>query len=922
MATERRPLFRGRSSERDVLDRLLEQVREGQSRALVIHGEAGVGKTALVRYAARQASGFRVAEIAGVESEMELAYAGLHQLCTPMLAHLEALPEPQERAVLVAFGLSSGDAPDRFLVALATLGLLAQVAEERPLLCVVEDAQWLDDASGQVLGFVARRLLAESVAMVFAVREPSDQRELGGLPDLPLRGLPEADARALLATVVPGRLDELVRDRIIAETQGNPLALLELPRGMTVAELTGGFALPDTGDLPGHIEKHYRRRLAALPEPTRRLMLVAAADPVGDATLVWRAAQALGIEHDAAAPAAAAQLLEIAARVRFSHPLVRSAVYRSSSAADRQMTHNALAAATDAETDPDRRAWHRAQATSGPDEQVAAELERSAGRAQARGGLAAAAAFLDRSANLTLDPARRGERMLAAAQSNVQAGAFDAALGLLAAAESGPLDDFGHARVDLLRARLALASRRGNEATPLLLAAARRLEQLDLDLARGTYVDAFSAALFGGRLNDRVDVADVARAVRAAPRRPGDEPTAADLLLDAFTALCEDYVTAVPICRAALQHVCGDATPPTENSRWLWHATVIALELWDDETSSSASHDHLEIARRTGALSELWVALSSRTPVLVLCGDLSAAASLVAEAQSVAEATGISGAPYGGLILAAWRGQARQATELIEVTMREAGSRGEGIGIAIGEYAHAVLCNGFGEYEEAFAAACRATDDRELVVPNWAMAELIESATRTGRSDLAADVLQRLVEKAQASGTDWALGIALRSRALLIEGDPAESCFHDAIEHLSRTRVRGELARAHLLYGEWLRRAGRRVDARQQLRMAHDMFVTMGMDAFAERARRELAATGETVRKRSDETRSDLTAQEEQIARLARDGLSNPEIGARLYISARTVEWHLRKVFSKLGISSRKGLHDALPPAHRAAAPA
>ena len=922
MATQRQPLFRGRTGERAVLDRLLEQAREGRSGALVIHGEAGVGKTALVRYAARQASGFRVAEISGVESELELAYAGLHQLCTPMLAHLDALPEPQQRAVVVAFGLSSGDAPDRFLVALATLSLLAHVAEERPLLCVVEDAQWLDHASGQVLGFVARRLLAESVAMVFAVREPSDQIELGGLPDLSLRGLPEADARALLATVVPGRLDELVRDRIIAETHGNPLALLELPRGMSVAELTGGFALPDSGALPGHIEEHYGRRVAGLPEATRRLMLLAAADPVGDATLVWRAAQALGIESEAAAPAAKEQLLEIAERVRFPHPLVRSAAYRSSSAADRQAIHYTLAAATDAESDPDRRAWHRAQATSGPDEEVAAELERSAGRAQACGGLAAAAAFLDRSANLTVNPARRGERMLAAAQSNVQAGAFDATLGLLAAAESGPLDDFGHARVDLLRAQLALAARRGNEATPLLLAAARRLEHLDLDLARGTYVDAFTAALFGGRLNDRVDVADVARAARAAPRRSADEPTAADLLLDAFSALCGDYDAAVPICRDTLQQICGDTTSPAENLRWLWHATVIALELWDDETSSYASNDHLEIARKTGALSELWVALSSRTPVLVFCGDLSGAASLVAEAQSVAEATGISGAPYGGLILAAWRGRVREATELIEVTIREAGARGEGIGIAICEYAHAVLCNGFGEYEDAFAAARRAIDDRELVVPNWAMTELIESATRTGRFDVAADALHRLVGKAQASGTDWALGLALRSRALLSEGHLAEGCFHDAIEHLSRTRVRGELARTHLLYGEWLRRQGRRVHAREQLRTAHQMFATIGMDAFAERARRELAATGETVRKRTDEARGELTAQEEQIARLAHDGLSNPEIGARLYISARTVEWHLRKVFSKLGISSRKGLHDALPTARWAAAPA
>jgi DNA-binding CsgD family transcriptional regulator len=914
--------FRGRSSERDVLDRLLGRVRDGQSAALVIHGEAGVGKTALVRYAARQAAGFRVAEIAGIESEMELAYAGLHQLCAPMLAQLDAVPEPQQRALRVAFGLSSGDAPDRFLVGLGTLSLLAQVAEERPLLCLVEDAQWLDGASGQVLGFVARRLLAEAVAMVFAVREPGDEPEYAGLSDLPLGGLAEEDARALLATVVPGRLDESVRDRIIAETRGNPLALLELPRGMSVAELTGGFVLPDAADLPAHIEHHYRRRIRSLPEQTQRLMLVAAADPLGDATLVWRAAHTLGIEREAAAPAATEQLLEIAARVRFWHPLVRSAVYRSSTAVDRRQAHDALAAATDPEADPDRRAWHRAQATSGPDEEVAAELERSAGRAQARGGLAAAAAFLERSANLTVDPARRAERTLVAAQFSVQAGAFDAALGLLAAAESGPLNEFGHARVDLLRAQLALTSRRGNEATPLLLAAARRLEPLDIELARETYVDAFTAALFGARLNDRVDVPDVARAARAAPRQSEDESMAADLLLDAFTALSEDYDTAVPICRAALQKICGDKTSPKENLRWLWHATVIALELWDDEDSTFASHHHLQIARYTGALSELWIALSSRTPVLVFCGELAAAASLVAEAQTVQEATGITGAPYGALIVAAWRGQADETRELIDVTTREAGARGEGIGIAICEYAHAVLCNGSGQYEEALAAARSATDDRELVVSNWAMTELIESATRTGRSDLAADALNRLAAKARASGTDWAHGIALRSRALLSAGDIAEGYFRNAIEHLRKTRVRGELARAHLLYGEWLRREGRRIHAREQLRTAHDMSATIGMAAFADRARRELLATGETVRKRTDETRSQLTAQEEHIARLASDGLSNPEIGARLFISARTVEWHLRKVFTKLGINSRKGLHDALPTPHWAAAPA
>ena len=909
----RPPSFLGRTSERQVLDRLLADARGGQSGVLVLRGAAGIGKTALLRYAARQAAGFRVAEVVGVQAEMELPFAGIHQVCAPMLARLEPLPRPQRDALSVALGLASGEVPDRFLVSLAVLSLLSAEAEERPLLCLVEDAQWLDAASSQVLGFVARRVLAESVAILVAVREPTAARDFAGLPELKLVGLDEEDARALLSGVVHGRLDGRVRSRIVAETRGNPLALLELPRYMSAAELAGGYELPVTGDLAGRLEEHYLQRVGELPEATQRLLLLAAADPLGDATLVWRAGRRLEIETSAVRPAEAAELLEIGAHVRFRHPLVRSAVYGAASPDGRRRVHEALAEASDPESDVDRRAWHRSLAASGPDEEVAAELERSAGRAQARGGVAAAAAFLQRAAMLSPDPGRRCERSLAAAQASLEAGAFKDVRALLATAEAGVLDELQRARIELMRAQLAFASSRGNEATPLLLSAARRLEPLDLSLARETYVDAFSSALFGARLNDSVGVSEVAQAARAAPRRPDGDAATADLLLDALVTLAEDYETAVPPCRQAVKRLAGDEVSHKERLRWLWQGCVIALEIWDDESAYLLSNHSVDIARETGTLAELALALSARTPVLVFSGELSAAASAVAESSSVQDASGIVSAPYGALILGAWQGRSSETRQLIGMTLGEVGARGEGIGVAICEYARAVLCNGCGDWEEALLAACSASEHREVVAENWGLSELIEPATRTGRTDLARDALDRLRSKASASRTEWALGVTARAEALLSEGDRADSWFREAIERLGRTRVRAELARAHLLYGEWLRRENRRIDARAQLRVANDQFTSMRMEAFAERAHNELQATGEKVRKRSQETRDDLTPQERQIAHLARDGLSNPEIGARLFLSPRTVEWHLHHVFTKLGITSRRQLASALP---------
>jgi DNA-binding NarL/FixJ family response regulator len=908
----RRPAeLRGRRRECEVLDRLLAAVRAGESRPLVVRGEPGVGKTALLDYLLEHASGCRVARAVGVQSEMELAFAGIHQLLTPMLNRLERLPGPQLEALRTAFGLGPGAAPDRFLVGLAVLSLLADVAEEYPLVCLVDDAQWLDRASAQVLAFVARRLVAESVGLVFAARVPSG--ELAGLPELVVEGLGEADARALLEAALTGPLDAPVRDRIVAEAHGNPLALLELPRGVTPAELAGGFALPDAMPLSESIEESFRRRLETLPADTRVLLPVAAADPVGDPVLVWRAAERLGIPAQAVTPAAEAGLLEVGARVRFRHPLVRSAAYRSASLSERQEVHRALAEVTDPKLDPDRRAWHRAQAASGPDEEVAAELERSAGRAQARGGLAAAAAFLQRSVALTQDPARRADRALAAAQASLYAGAFDAALGLLAAAEAGALDEFQRARVDLLRGQVASASA-GTEAPAQLLKAAQRLERLDVELARETFLDAWGAALFAGHLVSAGTLLDVSRAARSAPR-PAHPYHPSDLLLDGLALLIsEGRAAAVPTLRRAVSAFRGEGMSVKKGLQWGVLASSAAVELWDFESWDAVITRQMELARDAGALAPLSIALNGEGIVVAWCGDFTAAARVIVEADAVTEATGTRIAPYGAMLLAALRGRNAEAWALIEAAIKDAAAGGEGLAVQFAHWATAVLYNGLGRYEDALAAAQQASEvTPQLFISVWALPELMEAAVRSGNAELAPDALERLVASANASTTDWGLGIAARSRALLSEGEVAEHLYREAVERLRRTRLRPELARAHLLYGEWLRREGRRLAAREQLRTAHDMLTTIGMEGFAERARGELIATGEKVRKRTFETRYQLTPQEEQVARLAREGLSNPEIGARLYISPRTVEWHLRKVFAKLGLTSRQGLESALP---------
>jgi DNA-binding CsgD family transcriptional regulator/tetratricopeptide (TPR) repeat protein len=913
-------VLHGRRSECETLEQLVANVRGGLSQVLVLRGDAGIGKSALLQYLSRRASGCRVVRAAGVESEMKLAFAGLQQLCAPFLDRLDRLPAPQRDALGTAFGLREGNAPDRFLTGLAVLSLLRDVAEEQPLICLIDDGQWLDEASASTLAFVARRLLAESVALVFATRADGDDHPLRQLPGLRVPALRDADARALLRAALRGPLDAAVLDVIVAEARGNPLALLALPRGRTPAQLMFGFARPNTMPLVNPVEQRFLEQLELLPPETGLLLLTAAVEPAGDMTVIRRALERLRIGPEAAAPAEAAGLLEFGARVRFRHPLMRSAVWRAADPRDLRKVHGALAEVTG--LDPDRRAWHRAQACSGPAEDIAADLERSVDRAQARGGFAAVGTFLERAAELTPDPMRRVARVLAAAQAKLQAGEFGPAADLLATIEPDSLDDLGRAGLDLLGAKIAFASGLGNQASPQLLATARRLEPLDLELARETYLDAFTATMLLGRLAGGTGLREVAEAV---PRSPGKPPRKGDLLLDGLVSRYTDgYRTAMPVAKRALRAFCSEDISLAEGLRLLGPAATIAADVWDDESWSLLSGRHVRIAREAGALSDLLFALNNRVVMLTFAGDLALAATLVEEARSVREITGSNRASCGALVLAGWQGREAQARDLIEATLSQvAVRRGEGVVATVAQWASAVLFNGLGQYENALVAARRAVKDTDgPAVPNWGWTELIEAAVRGGVTELAADALERLSARTRASGTDWALGVESRCRALLSEDDDvAERLYREAIERLDRTRARVDSARTHLLYGEWLRRKRRRIDAREHLRTAHELFTAMGAEGFGERARRELVATGETARKRIVETRHELTAQEVQIAVLAAEGRTNSEIGAQLFISSRTVEWHLGKIFAKLAISSRRELRHALPDVVRATRP-
>jgi DNA-binding CsgD family transcriptional regulator len=906
-------LLLGRARELTLLDDLLAEARGGHGAVLVIRGEAGVGKTSLLRHCADHATGLQLRRTAGVQSEMQLPFASLHQLCRPMLDRLGSIPRPQQAALSVALGLVDGETPDPFLVSLAALSLLSESAAQQPMLCLIDDAQWVDSASGRALAFVARRLLADSIAMVFAVREPAANRDLDGLPELRLEGLAEDDARALLQTVIPGQLDSRVRDRLLTEARGNPLALLELPRRLSETQLPGAFVRRDERELPERIEEAFLARLDALSRDARLLLLLAAAEPADDPLLIWRAADRLGIDASAAQATESEGLLTVDSGVRFRHPLVRSAIYRAASPAHRRAAHLALAESIDPQAEPDRRAWHLAAATVGPDEAVALELERSAGRALARGGLSAAAAFLRRSVELTDDPAARAERALAAAQASLHAGEFESALHVLKTADASASDELHRARADLVHAQIVSASGALDEVPALLLAAAERLEPLDPVLAREAYLDAWGAALFAGD-RARADMREVSRVVRSR-RLFRDDQHGTNLLLHGMSVLMTDgRQAAAPAIRRALSEFLVEGLPVDRGMRWSVIASCAALEVWNFEIRNEITMRQLQRARDAGALTPLAFGLNGAAITMALTGQFEAALRLCAEADAVNQAIGSRVPPFGGMLLAALRGRESAGFALLEEAVRKADEGGSGFGLQWAHWTGAMLLNGLRRYDEAVDAAQRAWD----AWPDWfvsifASAELIEAAARLGQPERAAESLVRLTASASVGATEWAVGISERSIALLSEGAEAEAHYLTAIQNLSTTRLRPEVARTHLVYGEWLRREGRRVDAREQLRLAHTMFIELGVEGFAERARDELIATGATVRKRTEAQHEGLTPQEAHVARLAADGRTNAEIGATLYLSPRTVEWHLKKVFLKLQINSRRALRTALP---------
>ncbi|ACU73102.1 transcriptional regulator, LuxR family [Catenulispora acidiphila DSM 44928] len=914
----RSPLL-GRGRELEKLDRLIRDVRDGRSRVLVLRGDAGIGKTALLEHVAAQSGQLQIARTAGVEAESDFAYSTLQQLCAPLLSHLDGLPPVQQDALRVAFGLSSGTPPEMMAVGMAVLGLFAEAASETPLVCLVDDAQWLDLMSRLILAFVGRRLDAEAVALIFAERTADGEAEapdapdgphapaalpgLTGLPDLPLTGLTDADARTLLEEALPGPVDARVRDRIVAETGGNPLALRELPRSRSAAELAFGFGGHGAAGLATRVEDGFRRRVEALPPDTRTLLLVAAVEPVGDAPLLWRALELLEVGPEAAAPAETADLISMGAPVRFRHPLVRSAVWRGADAAALRAAHRALGEATDADRDPDRRAWHQAHAAVEPDEDVAAALESSADRALARGGRAAAGSFLERAAALTPDSQGRARRALAAAQAYLDSGLPVRVPDLLAAAELGQLDALQRATTARLRAMATHVVNPGLGAVEPLLDAAHGLRDLDPAAARRTSLTALGAALSTGR-NDPDGLRRAAAIVRDLPT---DDDAAGKIVHGLISWAADGPVAAIAPLEQAL-HSFTD----TKDLPLLWFAANVAMEMGDLRAVQDITDQAVRFARSTGTLSILPSALTYRAAAVGYAGSFSEADDLLTDAAAAEQAMGLAVYRATKAMVAAHQGHKQPTLDLAESMDRDGEQHGLGRLIGLAAYARAVLHNGFGDYPLALQAANRGLEYPDFAVHHGTLSELVEAATRAGDPQAAARACGQLADWSQA-GTPWALGAYALADALTGAPKVAEDRYREAVEHFTEGGLDTFAARARLLFGEWLRRQNRRAQAREELRAAHEASVAIGMEAFAERARRELLATGETVRRRTVGGPI-LTPQEAQIARLATAGHSNAEIGAELFLSPRTVEWHLRNVFAKLGITSRRELGDALSP--------
>ena len=902
-----------RQQEKAALNHLLRNVREGVSGALVLRGEPGIGKTALLDYAVTAAADMQVARVVGVESEMELGFAALHQLVLPFAPAFDQLPPPQRDALACAFGLVAGNAPDGFLVGVAALTLLANTATQQPLLCVIDDVQWLDHASAAVLAFVARRLFADRIGMLFAVREPGERRvPLDGLPALPLVGLPPREARELLTSVSGVPVNPRVGERIFAQTQGNPLALVEIGAELTQDELSGASPLPEPLPVGRRLEEGVRRRVRGFPPELQRLLLLAAAEPSGDPDLLWRACTVLGLEPEVADLPGVDRLLTFAPRIKFRHPLIRSAVYHGAAGLSRQRAHKALAAASDPERDRDRRAWHLAAATVGPDEDVAAELERSADRARDRGGWSAAAASLRRAAALTPDEQRRAVRQLRAAHAELVAGSPAVAAELLEQATPALADPGSRAEAMRLQAwtRFQLGER--DSIPTLLLDAAEAMKPLDPGRARQILLEAWGTVPYAGEAGVR----DLARVSRETPRPVQTAPSPGDMLLDGFALLDTDYPAGVDLLRRAIGVLKESDAADVENLHWMSLGCLAALTLWDDEAMQVVSARAVRSARARGALSALLTRLGYQALAQLMCGQVPLADATLNERRTISAATGNVGG-FGcsavlDLAIVARRGHAGPARELGTTALQEAHERGQaGVAMFV-RSALALLQLSLGDSAAALDHAQPVFETDSFLHGTLILPDLIEAATDSGKRKTAAAALTRLTARATASGTPLAMGLLARSRALLAPDGDAERLYDEAIERLGQCQAAGELARTHLLYGEWLRARRRRRDAREHLRTAHGMFDAMGAEAFAERARIGLLASGEQAGAHAPHRRDALTLHESKVALLASQGASNQEIAEELFISASTVAYHLRKVFVKFNITSRAQLANAL----------
>ncbi|MEI9514453.1 AAA family ATPase [Agromyces sp. CCNWLW213] len=903
----------GRARERSLVEGLLERTRKGAGGALVITGDPGIGKTVLLDHGVGAAVGFRVATATGVQAERELPFAGLQRVLSAVPDAADRLPESQGDAIRVALGGADQPAPRPFVLGMAVLGLLREAARDGPVLCAVDDVHWLDASSVQVLGFVARRVERLPVAMLFVKRAGLDVAGVDGIPTLALGGLDETDSRVLLRSIAGGPMDEEVMARILAESGGNPLMIQEGTRASLVHGLEREPG-PDARALPvvNRLEQAFGSRIAQLPEPAAVVLLLAAADPTGDPRLIARAANGIGRSIDDLEAAEAAGLVRIGRRLTFEHPLVRSAAYGRASPEELRRVHAALAEATDRQRDPDRRAWHQALGTFGLSETAAAALEQSAGRAGARGGFLAAAAFYERAVHLAESPATRLRCAVAGATALELAGAQPRALRMLTEARRDADDPADRARLDVVRGRLLFTLERSERPVELFLSAARTLAEFDRAASREAYLDALSAATLAASGEDGSGIRSIAEGTRAAPPPAPGERRTVDRLLDVMRDLVvAEPAASLPLLRRHLLEFSDVSEEPGIRARWLWIASRLAAIGWDDARWSAFIDEGAATARAAGALTAVAATITTGVSLELLRGRGARARELADEALEIWDSIAIPRAAYGVGAIAAWEGEP-EGEDLLRAALDDGEQRGEGMVRPFVHWARALHAVGGMRYDEGLTHALAATRYPLVIVySTWALVEAVESGARGGDRAAAEQAMQRLAVSTEASGSDWALGVRARSAALLADRpEEAERLHLEAIDRLLRTGLRAEQARGELLYGEWLRRQRRRADARVHLDRAHAAFAEMGAHAFRRRVEGELAALGAAAPAATES--GELSTQEIVVARLASEGLSNAAIATRMHLSASTVDYHLRKAFRKLGISSRARLHIAL----------